>query len=122
MKWMTQREAKSYATSRKSAIRGSVKHHQQLYDATPAELKAKLETLKHPHSLMCIDYCALCYRYISSDSKCPLLGCSCDGNCILSWRDSSRAFYKWIAIPTPQKFQAFKDAELLLLNKLKSLE
>ncbi len=119
MKWITKQEVRGYATTPARALGISIRHHQQIVDATEDELGLQSGVLDG-------ELCGLCYYYggffralnNGGCEKCPLWE---DG--LACFKDNSlfkRAQRAYEAEPFDHK--AFIKAETALLNRLKQLK
>lgn len=124
MNWLTEEEVKRESTTPDSALDVSIKHHQQIYDATMGEIK----DCPYKATLLQNWVCGLCRHYGNNNLNCPLYikqGTCCHGGTI--WGEVERAYEKWRERKyhwsrSHEFWQKFKKAELEMLNLLKSLK
>ena len=123
MKWLTQEQVKKHATTPTKALNVSIKHHQQVVDATEEEL-----ITKNCPALLTIRYCGLCIFFYQRQrfrcEGCPLkeIGKKCERANSVWLRASVR--YDWFlnAPAVTGRYEAFKKAERKMLKVLKSLK
>ena len=70
MKWLTQKQVKAHATTKTKALNISIKHWQQIVDATKEEI---MEYFSKEGALTTPELCGLC-MYRNQDCKTCLLG------------------------------------------------
>ena len=115
MKWITKEEVREYATTPARALDISIRHHQQIVDATEKQLSRQRE-----EGVLGETLCGLCAFYFRKQgcSAC-LLGQTgekcCDEN---SFYDIASDLY----CAKPFDHKAFIKAETVLLNRLKQLQ
>lgn len=120
MQWLTEREAKKAAKTRKGAIACSRKKWKQLSTATQTEVIA----------LGNEPPCALCRRYYLVSSKfqhktCPIRtqADQITGNtCCQEWRSAASARYAFIYRPTLANFRKWRKAARAMLSRLTAIK
>ena len=119
MKWITKEEVREHATTPERALDISIKHHQQIVDATEEEFETQRDTRTHP---LGPDLCGLCQHYTPNRwdgcGECPLqethINCFSDDSLYREVLNMYQA--------KPFNHKAFIKAETALLNRLKQLK
>jgi len=143
MKWITKEEVKKSASgknsSKRKALLCSIKHWQQLVDATLEDYKKYLhkKTYNEMKSIVKDEYCALCSRYYDDTNyckSCPLTVAfgSCPGgrdygnrnpwvNCHFAWDDFIDELFSADGHIVEERFNHFKAKAVKMLDCLKQL-
>lgn len=118
MKWYTPAQIKQHASTPTKALNISIKHWQQIVDATAKEIK---EYLKHDSDLIYSAYCGLCYFYNNCGKPGCLLrqahGCGSDPS---QWLAVANAYTDWHYDGKP--IRNFRNQARKMLKILKSLK
>ncbi len=110
MKWLTEAQIKKHATTPTKALNISIKHWQQIVDATASE------TNEAPLYFNYAEYCGTCLYYCNDCLRCPIRSCGSGSQ----WDDVATAFCDWER--SEVSFAVYKKECRKMLKLLKSLK
>lgn len=123
MKWLTEKQVKKHATTPAKALNISIKHWQQIVDATAKETKAYKVPDPLPNLSMYLvqaDLCGLCQFYKYECNDCILMPPEDESGCGGQWEATYNAFEYWLIYR--RGFRDFKKEARKMLKILKSLK